>query len=376
MSYKINNIVDVNILTDTLYRGAINFRAPPVIEIPVIFPPLDWADYPSPPINFQGIATDGVSTWFCWTMHTAAVASRVFKSTDNRVTWVEQIGFLVNSTTRLTSMVFSNGTWLAAMDANNYTAKFAIRRSIDGGVSWIDFTSFPYGTSFLGALASDGAGNWGVIKGNHLYVSYNDGVSFAYIYPSPPQFNTCGEIKHTSHGWFLCVVGEHTTHGKVYKGATLDTLVRIDDSWSVTNPNIRGVTVNSDTGTLIFYSGNAIALYPNGFVSSLDNLVLRSTDGGVSVDEVLPAGINSGITDPDYTSFACHDGVWVMTSYTGFTAYSIDDAITFAPLERSLGHIPAASATIGNVYKFGTDWICSSYATSTALIPPRISYGV
>ena len=48
MSYKINNIVDVNILTDTLYRGAINFRAPPVIEIPdVILPPTDWGPIPS-----------------------------------------------------------------------------------------------------------------------------------------------------------------------------------------------------------------------------------------------------------------------------------------------------------------------------------------
>ena len=58
MSYKINNIVDVNILTDTLYRGAINFRAPPVIVIPVIFPPLDWGAI-SGGLVAQSIAING-----------------------------------------------------------------------------------------------------------------------------------------------------------------------------------------------------------------------------------------------------------------------------------------------------------------------------
>jgi len=335
LSYKINNIVDVNILTDTLYRGAINFRAPPVIEVPVIFPPTDWSPLARGFLltRFETVYAIHVldNGWILW----GCELGYAYLSKDGGNSFIalpKGLGTTDYANGNIVSFE-SNGSIVMALRSSNYETAIsydygetwglgvptnywggntgniirsgetwmrqtssAIERSTNNGVSWSEVAWYLHR-----CLATDGLGTWVSITSNgSLVYSTNDGASWGTKFiPSTqaaPSVGFCDGI------WYLGY------DNKLYAGA--DFLNPVDISASLGNSN---------TQIRMFSASSAYIIASGVSTSGLDRPVLISEKGTVFTR--LPESFNCGAVDSAY-SITNNGEIWLTGHSNGYVAIS------------------------------------------------------
>lgn len=114
-----------------------------------------WSTPATAPTGAQGICFIGNNTW---------VTSNGYRSTDGGLTWATY-GTAAGQPTVGASMLYLGGNVILCI------ATTAIRRSTDGGFSWVNVVSVSTGTSAYGLCTDGNGGIIAVTVGNVLYSS-------------------------------------------------------------------------------------------------------------------------------------------------------------------------------------------------------------
>jgi len=336
LSYKINNIVDVNILTDTLYRGAINFRAPPHI-----IPP------PTPPSEFT-LVTTGMASYVLDAVNDVTISNKVYysaygrggnggvRSSVNMIDWFDELhaNWQYNSLAGNTDGTVMTGNQIGE-----------VKRKLANATNWDTVLT---GDNMY-AIACDGVSTWvaGSIAGK-AKLTVNNGGTWVNLPDGLNSGKTGAYIRniYCDHNgtWIGVVDGGYAA-------------ISVDNgfSWNPLPRNLGGVVGGILQG--VAGDGEGRWLISEGGVTH------RSTDNGQSWAQIS-TGLAGYFNQIDTTG-----GVW-MGAYSGASAEvysSIDTGDTWQVI--NLGASIAPPPTILSIYTDSFNWIIGSNKMNGWLAP-------
>jgi len=338
--------------------------------IPVKPPePLIFNNYLNSSQNFTGMETDGDGNWIYWDASGRSTASRLYISTDDRVSW--SAGDINGSYKRTVVVKFHDGFWYRVMDNFTTSTSMKLQKSSDMLV-WTDVSTFT--ANSCSAIVIDGT-TIAIATRNSCYVSHDLGATAFSIIPnlSKTAFSYFSDIKFSGTEWFVVTSQSNdadiaSQYGSVFSGSDLYSMSNIT-SLLTSDPAqaFRGVSAASD-GTIVVYSGVCKNQYASGYNSSVppygSNVFVRKS--GVWTEQVL--GLNCGSTTPIITSIETDGfGRWLMSANDGWSAYNFDNFATdWSPNPRYMGAITAWQ--MGNLLPFpeqGGLWILTGEQEQT-----------
>ncbi|MBL8007836.1 MAG: T9SS type A sorting domain-containing protein [Ignavibacteria bacterium] len=253
-----------------------------------------WARYTEANINFKSVFTSGISVWL------TADNGNVYKSTTNSVTLTP---YTTGVATSINSVYFTDAMTGFVCGNNGVVLK-----SVNGGISWTPSSTGISTTENFNSISFKDALN-GIVVGNHgqAYITANGGTSWTVVNGVTTTVNLT-DVKYFPDG--AAVTGEYGALFTKYASDPYSSVptrtnsdIKAVSGISTTEMHVvggGGFIRNNKSSSLNFLNFEKNPMLANlvdvhfynsstGFaVSSLNNAIIRTTDGGASW--TLPTG--------------------------------------------------------------------------------------
>jgi photosystem II stability/assembly factor-like uncharacterized protein len=224
----------------------------------------DWITQPSgTTINLTDICfADEYNGWIVgFSQYNGSWTSIILHTTDGGINWLQQTSFAGSIQLYDLCFVDANNGWAAGAEYSG-DGDGVILRTTDGGINWLTSMVQPSIGHFFSVYFIDSNTGWACGDGDIILKTTNGGTSWTTHVPSPGAYYSCVYFVDENNGWAVGDRVIHTTNG----GA----------NWST--------RINYNYGT--YYFKTDFVDLNNGWIvgrtSFINQLILKTTNGGLS----------------------------------------------------------------------------------------------